>query len=148
MQNVTEIENTTQHPITIILRTATNERTAVGTKEFLDDQVVLKPGYNTLTEKQAAGVEEVRKKSPVTARRFDEGQLKLATRAPNRGEIERRIQACGDVETLKRWRDGTRDKALLEIIEHQLAACTVTTDGDIVDAEVKRDQRDPRKGAR
>lgn len=148
MQQQTEIENTTQHQITLVLRRKTEERSAVGTTEFEDRLLNFKPGINTLTAEDAEAVEGLRRKSKVTEARFDQGELRVVEHRPGRAEVERKIRACADIDTLKRWRDGTKDKALLEIIEDQLAASTVTTDGDVVDHEVKRDSKDPRRGGR
>lgn len=152
---IAQIENNTQHPITLAFRVDAKRTSAVGTKEFVDVQVVLKPGVSDLSEREAEAVRKLRAKSKTTAARFermvqtDEGrkpELVLKTRNATRGELESHIRRCCDVPTLKRWRDQNNDKALAEIIEDQLAACTVTVDGDVTDPEVDRDPEDPKRG--
>lgn len=140
-----EIKNTTLHPITLVLRLDANRSNAIGTKEFIDRQIVLKPGVNTLTAEEAEAVDKLRRKAKTTRSRFERGELVKLTRNATRSGVEEKIRQCADVETLKRWRADNTDKALGELLEAQLAACTVTTDGDVTDHEVDRDPENPRK---
>lgn len=140
-----ELKNTTKHSITLVLRRDAGRNSAIGTKEFTDRQIVLKPGVNTITAEEAEVVERLRRKAPTTRSRFERGELVKLTRNATRSEVEAKIRQCCDVETLKRWRSDNTDKALAELIEQQLAACTVTTDGEVTDHEVDRDPKNPKK---
>lgn len=146
MQTVTEIENKTRHPVTLTHRRSTDRTSSIGTKEFETREIVLSPGINTLDDFDTRLVRELRERHPGTKRRFQEGELLIRDRRMTKSELEEAIRRCGDPITLRRWRESTQDKALLSLIEDQLAASTVTTDGDSVAKDVKRDPKDPRKG--
>lgn len=155
----TIIHNNTAHQIVTVRRRKLDTTNAEGAPDFETHTVTLKPGSNALSGLDAEVVAEQRERNPSFRARFErlvegrfgnKGRPELeAGSQTGRHHLERAIRECSDPATLRKYRDAfASDKGLASLVETQLAATTVTTDGTPVAHDVKRDPADPRKGTR
>lgn len=157
------ILNNLMHPVTLVHR----QRAAKGpdgSPDFVVKQLTLKPGANALSVEDYELVAQLREKNPLVKARFErtvqrfgavvvlnvgKPELEDATKM-DRGALQQAIRACSDPASLRKLREAFGgDKVLAELIENQLAATTVTTEGEPIPGatDVRRDPRDPRKAA-